>query len=117
MFIQYLGSVQVTRRIGVLSPIDFNYEVMVAAREVRDERANWQLAHEFQVTQSAIPQARPKPAFRIRHVNAESACFLPRPGSGVCHEAPSPHPLPQRERGSRGTAPPFGPSPLGERVG
>jgi hypothetical protein len=93
----------VGRILRVLSAIDFNDQIFLAAHEVDDERANRLLPHKLVSAQPPVAQSEPELSFGVSLLTAKTSLNADFPAVRTSHLAcPSPasrpsavrHPLP-----------------------
>ena len=73
-------SVLIRRAVAVLSAVQLDYQIELAAQEITDVRADWHLARELPAAQLPAAQMPPHQAFSWRRLIAQflrSACWSP----------------------------------------
>ena len=102
-FFQNSGASEIIRHpLGVLSAVDFNYELEVERDEVNDVSAQRMLPFEFGTCKLTVAQPTPNQFLSVGH-SASQALHMSL--TDAFRHAPSPYPLPKGERVS--PRPPF----------
>ncbi len=73
MFIQPSVPAHIVFAIAMPATIEFDHQVLFAAKEINDIGTKWNLTDELVPVEPAVTQFAPKPVFGFRFISAQGA--------------------------------------------